>query len=172
MSQIDLSNIQGNAFILGDHVNTDLHCSGKYLPNQTVEAIAKIAFNSVSNDVAARLLSAQGGILIAGESFGINSSREQAVHIMKLMNIRGIIAKSFGRQFFRNAINNGMPVLECDTSHLIDEEHLQVNFATGNIQRSGNRALKATPLPQEIIKLIQLGGLIPFLQKHPDWKFS
>jgi 3-isopropylmalate/(R)-2-methylmalate dehydratase small subunit len=90
---------------------------------------------------------------------------------MKIMNIRGIIAKSFGRQFFRNAINNGMPVLECDTSALLDGETLKVDFSTGKITRSDLSTLAAPPLPKEMIKLIEFGGLIPFLKEHPDWKF-
>ncbi len=171
MSKIDLSCLQGQAFVLGDHINTDLHCSGKYLPNQSVEAIAKIAFDKLSPGFAAKIATTNGGIVVAGDSFGINSSREQAVHIMKIMNIRGIIAKSFGRQFFRNAINNGMPVLECDTSALIDGETLKVDFSTGNITRADLSTLAAPPLPKEMIKLIEFGGLIPFLKEHPDWKF-
>ncbi len=171
MSKMNLSCIQGQAFVLGDHVNTDLHCSGKYLPNQSAEAIAKLAFDGLTLGFASKIAAANGGILIAGDSFGINSSREQAVHIMQIMNIRGIIAKSFGRQFFRNAINNGMPVLECDTSTLIDGEILTVDFSMGKITRSNHSTLEAPPLPQEMIRLIEFGGLIPFLKEHPDWKF-
>ncbi|WP_062308617.1 LeuD/DmdB family oxidoreductase small subunit [Polynucleobacter sinensis] len=172
MSNIDLSQVQGQAFVLGDHVNTDVNCSGKYLPNKTAEAIATVAFDQLSPGIALRIAAAQGGILVAGENFGINSSREQAVHIMQIMNIRGIIAKSFGRQFFRNAINNGMPVLECDTSTILDGSSLTVNFATGTIAATGNMILNAPPLPKEMIRLIEYGGLIPFLKAHPDWKFA
>lgn len=171
MNKADLSSVQGETFLLGDHVNTDLHCSGKYLPNQSVDSIAKVAFDQLSPNFASKIASANGGILIAGDNFGINSSREQAVHIMQIMNIRGIIAKSFGRQFFRNAINNGMPVLECDTSTLLQGEFLNVNFASGEIKRTNLSTLEAPPLPLEIIKLIEFGGLIPFLKEHPDWKF-
>ncbi len=171
MSKIDLSCVQGKVFLLGDHINTDLHCSGKYLPNQSAEAIAKLAFDKLSAGFASNIADADGGILVAGENFGINSSREQAVHIMRIMNIRGIIAKSFGRQFFRNAINNGMPVLECDTSSLLDGEILNVNFSTGKIMRENLSTIEAIPLPNEMIKLIEFGGLIPFLKEHPDWKF-
>jgi 3-isopropylmalate dehydratase small subunit len=171
MSKVNLSSVQGKAFLLGDHINTDLHCSGKYLPNQTAEAIAQVAFNKLSSGFASNIAAANGGILVAGDNFGINSSREQAVQIMRIMNIRGIIAKSFGRQFFRNAINNGMPVLECDTSTLLDGEMLNVNFSTGKITRANLSSLDAPPLPKEMIKLIEFGGLIPFLKEHPDWKF-
>ena len=171
MSKTNLSCVQGQTFLLGDHVNTDLHCSGKYLPNHSVESIAKIAFDKVSTGLASKIAAANGGILVAGDNFGINSSREQAVHIMRIMNIRGIIAKSFGRQFFRNAINNGMPVLECDTSDLLDGEILNVNFAAGQITRSDNSIIQAIALPREIIQLIEFGGLIPYLKEHPDWKF-
>jgi 3-isopropylmalate/(R)-2-methylmalate dehydratase small subunit len=172
MSKIDLSCVQGQAFVLGDHINTDLHCSGKYLPNQTDEAISRVAFDKLSPGFASKLAAVNGGILIAGDSFGINSSREQAVHIMQIMNIRGIIAKSFGRQFFRNAINNGIPVLECDTSALLEGEMLKIDFSTGKITSANHSILEALPLPKEMIQLIEFGGLIPFLKEHPDWKFS
>ena len=110
--------------------------------------------------------------MVAGENFGINSSREQAVQIMLLMNIRGIIAKSFGRQFFRNAINNGIPILECDTSTIKSGEHLEINFRTGCISPLNGIPIQTLPLPSEITNIIELGGLLAFLTAHPNWNFN
>ena len=87
------------------------------------------------------------------------------------MNIRVILAKSFGRQFFRNAINNGIAVLECDTSQILEGEDLAIDFYAGTVGSSSGLRLQAKPLPREIMKIVELGGLIPFLQKHPDWSF-
>ena len=172
MGAIDMQAVHGVAYLLGDHINTDLHCSGKYLPGKSVEQIAEIAFEGVSPGLAKKIIRGGGGILVAGENFGINSSREQAVQVLKLMNVRGIIAKSFGRQFFRNAINNGLAILECDISSIKDGAELTINFQGGVVRLADGSTLRANKLPPEILALIEYGGLIPFLAKHPDWKFS
>jgi 3-isopropylmalate/(R)-2-methylmalate dehydratase small subunit len=172
MGVIDMQAVRGTAYLLGDHVNTDLHCSGKYLPGKSVEQIAEIAFEGVSPGLAKRMMSSGGGILVAGENFGINSSREQAVQVLKMMNVRGIIAKSFGRQFFRNAINNGLAILECDTSSIKERVNLAIDFQGGLVSLVDGSTLQANKLPPEILALVECGGLIPFLTKHPDWKFS
>ena len=108
--------IQTTAWVLGDDVNTDLNCSGKYLPGKDESYIAAHAFEAVDPSFVQRFKS--GDIIVAGTHFGINSSREQAVHILRRMGVAAIVAPSFGRQFFRNAINNGLLVLECDTTGL------------------------------------------------------
>lgn len=172
MGLIDMQAVHGPVHLLGDHVNTDLHCSGKYLPGKSVQQIAEVAFEGVSPGLAKKMIGSGGGILVAGENFGINSSREQAVQVLKMMNVRGIIAKSFGRQFFRNAINNGLAILECDTSCIKDGSELTINFQSGMVHLADGSTLQANKLPLEILALIESGGLIPFLAKHPDWKFS
>ena len=171
MSSSNLNQLSGKAFVLGDNINTDLHCSSKYLPGKDALYVSKIAFEQASPGFANRVHELAGGILVAGENFGINSSREQATHILLLMNIRVILAKSFGRQFFRNAINNGIAVLECDTSQILEGEDLAIDFYAGTVGSSSGLRLQAKPLPREIMKIVELGGLIPFLQKHPDWSF-
>ncbi len=74
-----------------------------------------------------------GDMIVAGKNFGINSSREQAVHIMRMMGVAAIVAPSFGRQFFRNAINNGLPVVECDISGIADGDELVIDLAAGSV---------------------------------------
>ncbi len=172
MTSISLNKVIGESFLLGDEVNTDIHCSNKYQPGKDIQFMSKIAFNELSPGLATRITNTGGGILVAGDNFGINSSREQAVQIMLLMNIKGIVAKSFGRQFFRNAINNGIPLMECDTSNIEGGTLLEINFRTGCINSLNKIPIKALPLPNEIIKIIELGGLIPFLKKHPNWNFQ
>jgi 3-isopropylmalate/(R)-2-methylmalate dehydratase small subunit len=165
--------LNGKAFRLGDDVNTDIHCSNKYLPGKDPAYVAAHAFEQLSASLATDMAIAGGGILVAGAHFGINSSREQAVHVMKLMNVRAIVAKSFGRQFFRNAINNGMPVFECDTSTIAPDQVLEIDFSAGQlVQENGPSIVTAQILPKEILAIVQCGGLIPFLQKYPDWKFA
>lgn len=172
MNTSDAQVITGATFVLGDDVNTDIHCSNKYMPGKDPEYIAAHAFEQLSASLAADMARAGGGILVAGEHFGINSSREQAVHVMKLMNVRAIVAKSFGRQFFRNAINNGMPVFECETSSIPAGVNLALELSSGLIRPEGGSPIATHPLPREILAILQMGGLIPFLQRYPDWRFA
>ncbi|NMM08276.1 hypothetical protein [Polaromonas sp.] len=168
---LDSSNdsIQGRAFLLGDDVNTDLNCSGKYLPGKDEAYIAAQAFEAVAPGFAAGFRS--GGVIVAGKHFGINSSREQAVHILRRMGVAAIVAPSFGRQFFRNAINNGLPVLECDTRGIADGEALLLDLGGQVLTVAGQQITRLLPaLPTAIRAILREGGLIPFLAKYPNWE--
>ena len=167
-----MSMISGQAFQLGDDVNTDIHCSSKYAPGKDSQFISTIAFEKLSPGFCERLKVTQGGIIVAGEHFGINSSREQAIAVLHLMQVRCILAPSFGRQFFRNAINNGLAILECDTSQIPEGSELQIDLKTGLVTTNHHQTIQASLLPEEVLKIISMGGLIPFLNKHPDWNFS
>lgn len=164
--------ISDSAFLLGDDVNTDINCSNKYLPGKDVPYVAQHAFEQLSPGIASRIAKNGGGILVAGEHFGINSSREQATHVLHHMQVRAIIAQSFGRQFFRNAINNGLPVFECDTSAILEGQALELDLAHGTLRSHGRILQETHPLPSEILAILSVGGLIPFLQKYPDWNFA
>lgn len=161
--------ITGRAYVLGEDVNTDLNCSGKYLPGKDEAAIAAQAFEAVSPGFAARFVA--GGIIVAGQHFGINSSREQAVHILRRMGVAAIVAPSFGRQFFRNAINNGLPVLECDSSGLQDGDALLLDLNAQRLSVAARQIERALPaMPAAIRAILREGGLIPFLRQHPNWE--
>ena len=163
--------IKGSARVLGDEVSTDIHCSSKYLPGKDTAYIAQCAFEQVSPGFAKGFK--KGDVLVAGKNFGINSSREQAVHIMRMMGVAAIVAQSFGRQFFRNAINNGLPVVECDISGIADGDEIEIDLAAGKLAmaaRNINRTVAA--LPPAVQQILAAGGLIAFLQKHPDWKLA
>ena len=166
-----MSMITGKAHVLGDEINTDLHCSSKYLPGRDTAYIAQRAFEQISPGFATRF--AKGDVIVAGANFGINSSREQAVHVMRMMGVAAVVATSFGRQFFRNAINNGLPVIECDISGIAANDELEVDLESGRVS-VGARGISrsATPLPGEIRAILSAGGLIPFLQKHPNWELA
>jgi 3-isopropylmalate/(R)-2-methylmalate dehydratase small subunit len=161
--------IRGRAHILGDDINTDLHCSSKYLPGKDNAYIAQHAFEQLVPEFPARFQS--GDVIVAGHNFGINSSREQAVHIMRAMGVAAIVAASFGRQFFRNCINNGLPVIECDISGIAQGDEIEVDVGAGRVGVPRRKiARTAAPLPMEVQAILSAGGLIAFLQKHPDWK--
>jgi 3-isopropylmalate dehydratase small subunit len=161
--------IKARVYVLGNDVNTDLNCSGKYLPGKDEAFIAAQAFEAVSPGFASRFVA--GSVIVAGTHFGINSSREQAVHILRRMGVAAIVAPSFGRQFFRNAINNGLPVVECDIAGIEEADTIEIDMAGQQLLvpvRQLRRPLGA--VPQAIRAILREGGLIPFLKKYPDWQ--
>ena len=161
--------ILGKAYLLGDDINTDLHCSSKYHPGRDNAYVAQHAFEQLSPGFAPRF--ARGGVIVAGKNFGNNSSREQAVHILRLMGVSGIVAASFGRQFFRNCINNGMLAVECDVAGVADGDEVEMDLAGGRVAVAARGIVREVPeLPVAVQEIIAAGGLIPFLKAHPDWK--
>jgi len=163
--------IAGLARILPAEINTDINCSSKYLPGKDNAYIAQHAYENVAPGFAARFK--PGDVIVAGKNFGINSSREQAVHIMRLMGVAAIVAPAFGRQFFRNAINNGLPVVECDIDGIADGDHIAIALDAGTVEVSARGIARKVPaLPPAVQRILAEGGLIPFLQKHPDWNLA
>lgn len=166
-----MPNISGKAHILPEEINTDVHCSAKYMPGRDTAYIAQHAFERIAPDFVSAFRA--GDLIVAGRNFGINSSREQAVHAMRMLGVAAVIAPAFGRQFFRNAINNGLPVVECDVAGIEESDGIDVDFASG-VLRVAQRGIERSfpPLPAEMQALLSAGGLIPFLQVHPDWKLA
>jgi 3-isopropylmalate dehydratase small subunit len=163
--------IRGKAHLLGDDVNTDIHCSSKYFPGKDNAYVAQHVFEQLVPGFAARVK--PGDVVVAGGNFGINSSREQAVHVLRAMGISAIVARSFGRQFFRNCINNGLPAIECDVVGIVQGDEVDIDLPAGRVVVAARGiARKVAPLPAAVQALLAAGGLIPFLQKHPDWKFG
>jgi 3-isopropylmalate dehydratase small subunit len=160
---------KGTVYALGDDVNTDLCCSGKYLPGKDEAFIASQAFEAISPGFAAHFQA--GGIITAGKHFGINSSREQAVHILRRMGVAAIVAPSFGRQFFRNAINNGLLVVECDAAGIESGDLIELDLNQSQLMVATRQIKRALPaIPPAVRAILREGGLIPFLKKYPDWE--
>jgi 3-isopropylmalate dehydratase small subunit len=163
--------ICGKAHLLGDEINTDIHCSSKYHPGRDNAYVAQHVFEQLVPGFAARL--AKGDVIVAGRNFGNNSSREQAVHILRLLGVGAIVAASFGRQFFRNCVNNGLPVIECNVSGISEDDEIELDLAMGRVAVPAHGILRETfPLPGEVQAILAAGGLIPFLKAHPDWKIN
>ncbi|MGZ5225665.1 MAG: LeuD/DmdB family oxidoreductase small subunit [Burkholderiales bacterium] len=161
--------IKGRAHLLPEEINTDLHCSAKYMPGKDTAYVAQHAFEQIAPQFVSTFK--PGDVIVAGKNFGINSSREQAVHAMRLFGVAAVIAPAFGRQFFRNAINNGLPVVECDISGIDEDDALEIDLTAGVmnvLERGLERVFQ--PLPSAIQTLLAAGGLIPFLQRYPNWK--
>ena len=163
--------IRGTGRLLPEEINTDVHCSAKYMPGRDTAYIAQHAFERIAPDFVSSLR--PGNIIVAGRNFGINSSREQAVHAMRLLGVAAVVSPAFGRQFFRNAINNGLPVVECDIAGIEQGDVVQVDLSAGTVSVPA-RGIECAfaPLPSAIQALLAAGGLIPFLQAHPDWRLQ
>ena len=163
--------IRGHARLLPEEINTDVHCSAKYLPGKDAAYIAQRAFEQIAPDFVSRFDA--GDIIVAGRNFGINSSREQAIQVLRLLGAQAVVSPAFGRQFFRNAINNGLPVVECGIAGIEEGDIVELDLAAGLVKVPG-RGIECAfpPLPAAIQSLLAAGGLIPFLQRHPDWNLT
>ena len=154
--------ITGRAWKFGDNIDTDAIIPGKYLVLNSPEELAKHAFENARPNFARQV--ATGDIVVAGENFGCGSSREHAPLALK-NNISVIIARSFARIFFRNAINIGLPVLECDTADIDDGDLLRVDLEKGTIYSETKREwYTTTPLPPFIRGIVEAGGLVQYVK--------
>ena len=163
--------IAGCARLLGDDINTDVHCSAKYMPGKDAAYVAQHAFEQIAPGFVSRFQ--RGDIIVAGRNFGINSSREQSIDVLKRIGVATIIAPSFGRQFFRNAINQGLAVVECDIAAIVEGDRVEVDFSKGLVSvHSRGIERRFPPFPDAIQALLAAGGLIPFLKRHPDWEIA
>jgi 3-isopropylmalate/(R)-2-methylmalate dehydratase small subunit len=160
--------ISGKAIKYGDNVNTDVIIPAKYLVlTLDPTELAKHAMEGLDPTFFRK---AQGGaIIVAGKNFGCGSSREEAPLALKHAGVKCVLAESFARIFYRNAINLGVPVLECSevSSKVEDGDELMVNLETGAIEnRSKGLTLRATQLPEFIMEILNDGGLIEHLRKR------
>jgi 3-isopropylmalate/(R)-2-methylmalate dehydratase small subunit len=115
----------------------------------------------------------RGDFVVAGHNFGLGSSREHAPTIIKLAGVAAVLATSFARIFYRNAINVGLPLLECDTASIEEGDVLEVDLATGLIRdKTRGTDHRAHPLPKAMINILNDGGLVAHLGKHGDFKLD
>jgi len=159
--------IVGKAVKFGDNIDTDVILPGKYLVLTDPVELAKHAMAGLDQTFPQK---AQNGVVIvAGRNFGCGSSREQAPIALKHAGVKCVLAESFARIFYRNAINIGLPVLECPgvSSKVEEGDELAVNLEAGVIEnRSRNSTLQATKLPAFIMEILKDGGLIEHLRKR------
>jgi 3-isopropylmalate/(R)-2-methylmalate dehydratase small subunit len=154
----------GNAWVYGDDINTDLLAPAPYLKG-SIEDLASHCLEALDKDFAASV--SEGDVFVAGENLGIGSSREQAPHALQILGIRTVLAKSFGRIFYRNALNLGMPALVCpETDRIRKGDRLRVDAAAGTVHNlSTGETLSCESLPDHLMEMVADGGLIPHLKK-------
>ncbi len=158
--------IQGKAHKFGDDINTDYIISGKYkFKTLDMNELAKHVMEDLDPDFFNKIEA--GDFIVAGRNFGCGSSREQAPLAIKHANIGAVLAKSFARIFFRNAINTGLPVIECDTDQIDAGDKLNVDLATGKlVNETKNKDIEIKQLPEVMIKILNDGGLAEHFKKH------
>jgi len=157
---------KGKVWKYGDDINTDVIFPGKYTYSiLEPEEMARHALEDLDPEFAREVR--PGDILVAGKNFGCGSSREQAATCLKFAGVQAIIAKSFARIFFRNAINQGLPVIQC--SQAVDDikngEEITINFSEGRIETKSD-VFDFAPLPESILEILESGGLIPYIIKR------
>ncbi|MBR2521986.1 MAG: 3-isopropylmalate dehydratase small subunit [Coriobacteriales bacterium] len=155
------------AFKFGDDINTDYVISGKYkFKSNDMDELAHHAMEELDPNYYERV-SPQGGILVAGKNFGMGSSREQAPLVLIHSNTYAVIAKSFARIFYRNAINTGLPVVECDTDMIDEGDELKIDLEAGVVTNmTKGIEIPFAPLPPVMAKLLADGGLAAHFKKH------
>jgi 3-isopropylmalate/(R)-2-methylmalate dehydratase small subunit len=158
------STICGKVLKYGDNINTDIISPPQYMELSIAEA-AKYAMSAVDPEFAARIN--KGDILVAGANFGSGSSRETSPLALKHLGVGAIVAKFFARIFYRNAINLGIPVIECaETDKISSGDTIEIDLAQGIIvNRTKNETYACSKIPAHILALINDGGLVPFLKK-------
>src|SRR4030042_1947165 len=164
--------LQGKAHKFGDSISTDHIIPGRYAHlRSNLPELARHVLEDADVNFAAKVK--PGDFVVGGSNFGLGSSREHAPLVIKIAGVSAILAKSVARIFFRNAINLGLPVLICNTDKINDGDELEVDLAAGTIRdiTNGNQ-LTSGKIPDIMLKILDEGGLIPYIQKYGDFKLK
>lgn len=157
--------ISGKAFVFGDRVDTDALAPGAYMKLPAGER-ARHCLEALDPNFAGAVR--PGDVLAAGTGFGIGSSREQAPEALCTLGVGAVVARSFARIFYRNAVNLGLPVLHCERATEIRAgAHVEIDVARGEV-RSEGRILPCRPLPEALLQILQDGGLVAHLRKRKE----
>jgi len=162
--------LKGKVHKFGDNISTDLIAPGRFfhLRNNLPE-MAKHTLEDADPEFIKKVK--PGDFIVAGKNFGMGSSREHAATIIKLCGVGAILAKSFARIFFRNAINVGLPILECETEKIAQGDKLEIDLIKGTVgNRKKRLELRFRPLPPVMLNILCDGGLVEHIRKHGTFK--
>ncbi|HDO19589.1 MAG TPA: 3-isopropylmalate dehydratase small subunit [Thermoplasmatales archaeon] len=160
--------VKGRVLKYGDDINTDVIFPGRYLAITEPEEMAKHAMEDLDPEFLQKL--SKGDIIVAGKNFGCGSSREQAATCLKYAGVGAIIAKSFARIFFRNAINQGLLIVEStEAADRIQEgDEIEIDVSEGIIRNlTKGESYSFKPLPEFIRNILEAGGLLNHIKKKP-----
>ena len=155
----------GKVWVLGDDIDTDIIIPTEYLALKTIDDMKQYGFSPLRPELAGQIQ--PGDIIVAGKNFGCGSSREQAPSVLKALGVQAVVAKSFARIFYRNAINIGLPVIVCkdlpDAVSTGDEMDLSL---TEGVAKANGKTYSCTKLPAYMQQILSQGGLIASLNKE------
>ena len=162
--------LRGKAFKFGDGISTDHIIPGRHAHlRSNIPELARHVLEDADATFVSRVK--EGDFIVAGNNFGLGSSREHAPLVIKMAGVSAILAKSVARIFFRNAINLGLPVLICDTDGIDDGDELEIDLAAGTVRDVTNgQKLTFGKIPKVMLRILDEGGLIPYIKKHGDLK--
>jgi len=149
-----------------DHINTDEIIPARYLNTDDQAELARHCLEDLDKDFVKKVK--EGDVIVAGEDFGCGSSREHAVWAIRGAGVQTVIAKSFARIFYRNAINNGFYLVESPDAldKINDGDELQIDFKAGSIKnKTAGTEIRFNPLPDFALEIINAGGLLDHIQK-------
>ncbi len=161
---------KGKAFTFGDDISTDHIAPGRLFHlRSNLEEFSKHVLEDADPNFASSMN--KGDFVVAGNNFGLGSSREHAPQIIKIAGVGAVIAKSFARIFYRNAINIGLLLIECDTDNIEAGDELELDVKQGILNNiTKNEKISITALPDVMIKLLNDGGLVEHIKKNGDFK--
>ena len=162
-----MSILRGKVHSYGDHINTDVIIPARYLNTSDVAELAAHCMEDIDAEFVSTVKA--GDIIVGGENFGCGSSREHAPLAIKGAGVSCVIARSFARIFFRNAINVGLPVLVCPdaAADAKSGDELAVDLTTGNIENvTKGKSYQAEPFPEFLQQIIAAGGLVEYTKKR------
>ena len=158
---------KGRVFKYGDNVDTDVIIPARYLNTSDPKELAMHCMEDIDKEFTKKVQ--KGDIIVANKNFGCGSSREHAPIAIKESGVSCVIASTFARIFYRNAINIGLPILECDEAvKAIDAgDELEIDFTTGIIKNvTKNQEYKGEPFPEFMQKIINCGGLVNYIKSN------
>jgi len=161
---------QGKAWKFGDDISTDHIAPGRLFHLRTnLPELAKHVLEDADAEFASKMKA--GDFVVAGNNFGLGSSREHAPQVLKIAGVNAVLAKSFARIFFRNAINIGLLAVTCDTDKINQDDELELDLTSGKIKNiTQNIEIEITPLPEVMIKILNDGGLAKHIEKYGDFQ--
>lgn len=164
--------LKGKVHKFGNDVNTDYIISGRHkFKTLDMRELAKHVMEDLDPDFYSKV--SKGDFIVAGKNFGCGSSREQAPLAIINADISAVIAKSFARIFYRNCINTGLPLIECDTDQIDAGDQLEVDLGQGVLHNhTKNIDIAITPLPPVMLKILSDGGLVEHFKKYGTFNFD
>jgi len=164
--------MRGRVWKFGDSISTDLIAPGRYYHlRSNLPELAKHCLEDADPKFAANVK--PGDFVVGGRNFGLGSSREHAPVIIKMAGAGAVLARSFARIFFRNAVNVGLPVIECDTDGFDGDDEIDVDLAAGTIRNlTKGTTITFHPLEEAMRRILEDGGLVEHVAKHGGFAIS